>query len=419
MGEVAPRTGSTTSVAEGVEVRKGTKADSIRIQFVWRGKRRRETLKIPATSQNIKYAIRLRGEVMNAIARGTFDYAATFPDSKVGKHAASVAKSNEAKRIRAGALFDAHLKTLRASARAGAISPSTVSTYAKWIRARLRPKFGNEWLDELTTAGMRQWIIDLVDEGLAGKSIRNVVGIMSSVLGQAEADERIKKNPLAPISLKSLVPKKRKPDEDADPFNSDEIKAILTACDRPAELALFQFLFSTGVRPGEAMALRWSSIDWLHGTVRIVDNVVDAEIGTVEKDTKTSSPRDIPLIPSARDALEAMRPISHARSEYVFLNSSGERWACSQQMRARWVIVVRRSKVRLRTLYQTLHTFASTLLMDGESELLVARLLGHTTVEMVRRTYGRFIPQTGGIKLRSDYAGLGLANLDGTHSKTK
>lgn len=34
---------------------------------------------------------------------------------------------------------------------------------------------------------------------------------------------------------------------------------------------------------------------------------------------------------------------------------------------------------------QTLHTFASRLLMDGEPELLAAILLGHTTAEMVRR----------------------------------
>ena len=58
---------------EGIEVREGARGARIRLVFSWNGERRRETLDVPATQANIKYASRLRAEVLNAIERGSFD----------------------------------------------------------------------------------------------------------------------------------------------------------------------------------------------------------------------------------------------------------------------------------------------------------------------------------------------------------
>lgn len=66
------RTGS------GVELQE----KSIRIGFTLKGEWIRETLKIPPTPANEKYAARLVSQINRAIALGTFDYAEFFPDSK-------------------------------------------------------------------------------------------------------------------------------------------------------------------------------------------------------------------------------------------------------------------------------------------------------------------------------------------------
>jgi integrase len=94
-------------------------------------------------------------------------------------------------------------------------------------------------------------------------------------------------------------------------------------------------------------------------------------------------------------------------SEFVFvMPGTTRRWSGDAVIRERhWRPTLRRAKVRYRYPYQTRHTFASRLLIAGEPELLVARLLGHATVEMIRRHYGRWIPQPDGVRLRGDYAG--------------
>lgn len=396
---------------KGVEVRPGKRRESLRVTFNHNGERCRETLDIEATPANIKYAGKLVGEIENRIARGTFNYSEFFPNSKrAGQKSLTVLRQTVAE------LVDIYIDNGR---KTGALSPSSIATYVKWQRARLFPQWGSTYADELTTGELRAWIVSLIGD-LAPKSVRNCVGVLSTVLTQATTDGIIKSNPLEPISLKSILPKRKKAsDEDkVDPFNSAEISAILSACDRPQERALFQFAFATGMRTGELIALKWKHIDWINGLIHVEDNIVMGEGVTVEKDTKTGAERDIPLLPAARAALGVMKPITAMlkNGDYIFSYDGKNRWRHDSHIRDRWKIIIRISKVRYRNPYQTRHTFASTLLMNGEPELLVAQLLGHTTVEMVRRHYGRFIKQPEGIKLKSDYGEFG-ANLGQRNNK--
>ncbi len=52
------------------------------------------------------------------------------------------------------------------------------------------------------------------------------------------------------------------------------------------------------------------------------------------------------------------------------------------------------------------HTFASTLLSNGENPAWIAIQMGHVDVEMVFKVYGKWIPnssEVGGYKLKGDY----------------
>lgn len=364
--------------------------------------RRRETLDIPATPANLKYAGRLRAEVINAIERGTFDYAATFPESKFARLSSPIRK-----RYLVNECVQDYIDTAR---KTKSQSPSSILTYTKWNRARISPYFVGKYLDDLTTPDIKAWIAEIAT-ALSPKSVRNCVGILSTVLSTLHHDGVIKDNPIKPIKIKNLLPKatKKSEDDDIDPFNREEIAAILNFCQRPQDKALFQFAFSTGMRTGELIALKWKHIDWVNNLIHVGDNIVNAEGGTFEKTTKTDKERDIPMLPAAKEALLTMKPITSMlkNGDYIFSYDGKNRWRDGFQIRNRWVITLKLAKVRYRYPYQTRHTFASTLLMNGEPELLVATLLGHATVDMIRKHYGKFIKPTAGIKLLSDYAEFG------------
>lgn len=341
--------------------------------------------------------------MLNAIARGTFDYATYFPNSKYARSVAPAAK----KRYLVEDLVNAHVNTAR---QLESLSPSSIATYAKWARARINPKWGQLYVDELATPELREWIISL-SKGLAPKSVRNCVGLLNTVLNQAAADGIIPSNPLEPIKLRTVLPRKKKAeDDDIDPFNDEEIKTILDACTAVETRAFIQFAFATGLRTGELIALKWQHVDFHSGLIRVQDNIVTGEGGTVEKSTKTDTARDVPLLPAALEALQVMKPISLMLGigGYIFINpNTRKRWSGERVTLDHWTKTLRLAKIRYRNQYQTRHTFASRLLMAGEPELLVAKLLGHTTVEMVRRHYGKYIKQPNGIVLRGDYSEFG------------
>lgn len=398
MDQSAPARRSS-DLPEGVETRLGKRGERLRITFTWLGQRRRETLDIPVTKANIKYAGTLRAAILNAIERGQFDYAQYFPNSKFAKLNAPTIRA----RPTVGELIETYINSARNS-----LSPSTLASYSRWANSRLKPKWGSCIAEEVTTPEIRTWIADLASE-MDNKSIRNCAGLLSAVLNRAAAESVIKANPMAPIKMKSVLPKKRKTsDDDVDPFNDAEIAAILVAFKTFEERALWQFAFGTGLRTGELIAIKDIHADTVGNVITVSDNVVSADIGTVEKDTKTGTIRKIPMLPAAKEAVLAIRSLNRNKTDYLFVTPDGQRWRDDQQLRkGSWIPALKRAGVRYRNPYQTRHTFASKLLMQGEPELLVAKLLGHSTVEMVRRHYGRFIKEEGGVVLRGDYSKFG------------
>ena len=68
-------------------------------------------------------------------------------------------------------------------------------------------------------------------------------------------------------------------------------------------------------------------------------------------------------------------------------------WIGDAQIRkTAWQPALKRAGVRYRYLYQTRHTFASTLLSSGENPIWVAAMMGHKDWTMIARVYGRWIP---------------------------
>lgn len=72
----------------GVEVH----GESLRIWFIYQGKRVRENLGVPDTPKNRKMAGELRASVCFAIKTGTFNYASQFPDSSNAEKFSTVRK---------------------------------------------------------------------------------------------------------------------------------------------------------------------------------------------------------------------------------------------------------------------------------------------------------------------------------------
>lgn len=100
--------------------------------------------------------------------------------------------------------------------------------------------------------------------------------------------------------------------------------------------------------------------------------------------------RTIPLLPAALEALQALRQHTQLAADRVTVNPRSRRddkaWD-TNKLADVWDRAHKGTGVALRNPYQLRHTFASQLLSQGENPALIAKLLGHKTIEMVTRTY--------------------------------
>ncbi len=362
---------------EGIRVRAG----SIQIDFRWKKQRCRETLKLEPTKANLLFASRLRSTILNAIATGTFKYSDYFPDSPR-------AAGEKGRQVRIKDALETWLASIKKT-----VALSTWIGYESAVRTHLVPQFGDRFIHSLTTSDIRSWIGNM--DKISPKRINNLLIPLRAIFADALHDGIIDKNPMERV--KNLKVETR----EADPFTLEEIGKILEVAQGQMK-NMIQFALWTGLRTSELMALEWGDIDWNKKTVFVRRAFVSGQV----KDTKTvSGRREILLLPGAIEALIRQKEFTAVENAIIFRHPySGEPWKHPKQIGKLWEVILRKAGVKFRNPYQTRHTYASMLLSAGENPMFVAHQMGHKDWGMIRKVYGRWLPDTvpgSGDRIRS------------------
>ncbi len=258
--------------------------------------------------------------------------------------------------------FLAHLRNERH------YSPLTAENYARDIR-RLHQLAGETPLFELKIHHIRRFIAQLHGSGLGGKSLARMLSAWRSYYAYLMRDHQCKGNPCAglraPKSARTL-PHALSPDEatrmvelpaDDDPF---------TLRDK----AMFELLYSSGLRLAELVSLDPDALDFNDASVRVTG-----------KGNKTR------IVPLGSHAITALQAWLNIRTSLVkpdepalFLNNKGERIGPrTVQMRIKeWGIKQGiTSNVHPHLLR---HSFASHVLQSSGDLRAVQEMLGHASI---------------------------------------
>jgi integrase len=154
-------------------------------------------------------------------------------------------------------------------------APRTIDTYRQTIEHQVKPKIGQLTVTEATTARLDRFIGEVAaDNGPgAAKACR---AVLSGMLGLAVRSDLLKSNPVRDVEH---ITRHRR-GATAIPLNVlPKLLKDVSADKRLKELDqvdVIYFLACTGCRIGEALATRWSSLDFEAGTLRIDSNLVRA-----------------------------------------------------------------------------------------------------------------------------------------------
>jgi integrase len=259
------------------------------------------------------------------------------------------------------------------------VTQSTYRDYRSTLSVYAIPHFGATPICQV----LPRDAIDFLERlgKLSAKRKNNIMVPVKCLFGDAKRRGDIKENPCDTI--------RRFKEEKAfiDPLSFPEIKLFLEQVD-PHYLSYFTTAFLTGMRPNELLALKWTNVDF---SMRLI-TVREGRVQGIEGPPKTlSSYRDIDILPPLFDLLERHREKASADARHVFLSEKGKPLQVDNLRHRVWYPALERADLRKRTMYQTRHSFASLMLAHGEDPLWVARMLGHTSTEMLYRHYGKYI----------------------------
>jgi len=257
---------------------------------------------------------------------------------------------------------------------------------------RITPYVGQVRLDELDEAVVLDYQRRLLADKMSPAYVQKCRNLLAQILDHAIESGRLRRN-----AVRATPPPRSTPKE-ATWWTSDQVARILDQAAGSRFEALLRFIAYTGVRKGEALALRWQDVDLEAGRAHINGTLAKVTGGVTRTDPKTKASRaTIDLHPIAVDALHAAREQQEADQEasehwanptgYVFTSRSGEPMHPDNAGRA--LTAIRNAAgITEGSLHTFRHSFASYALEAGANIQAVSRHLRHSRVSITLDIYG-------------------------------
>jgi integrase len=276
------------------------------------------------------------------------------------------------------------------------LRPSTLARYESHVRCAIGPSLGGLPLQAVMPTHLNSLYGDLRAAGRAPKTIRNVHGVLSKALADAERWGLVSRNAARLADVPAVArPKLRV-------WSPQQTWAFLRAVASDRLFAAWLLAATTGMRRGELLGLRWTDVDLDVGVLRVAQARVRAGNQVVAGEPKTArGRRTIALDPATMAALRQHRKRQaeerllagprYADSGLVFTMPDG-----SPIHPNRFGLWFRR---RTRTaglpairLHDMRHSYATAGLAAGIPPKVMSERLGHATVAFTLDTYTSALP---------------------------
>lgn len=264
----------------------------------------------------------------------------------------------------------------------GHLKPKTVAGYRGLLDVHVLPRWGRVPLAKVRHADVVTWLSELRATGLSASRVRQAHHVLRAVLASAVKDGRIGRNAADDIDLPRL------PTTDRRYLTHAQVAALADACGDSG--LLVRVLAYTGLRWGEATALRVRSVDVLRGRLAVVEAVTEVS-GHVHLGTpKSHAHRTVPVPRFLRDELAA-HLAGREPDALVFASPRGA-YLRNSNWRNR-VFDAAAASVGLEGLtpHELRHTAASLAIGAGATVKGVQAMLGHASAAMTLDVYGHLM----------------------------
>ena len=282
-------------------------------------------------------------------------------------------------------------------------TPRTYVSYRSIIDRHLKPGLGSIALSRLEPQQIQTYYADKLAKGrvdgkgsLSNRSVLYHHRILSKALDQAVKMGLVVRN------VAKLITPPRVARATINVLDAGEASKLLDIASNTMYYPLFAMLLYTGLRRGEAIALRWKNIDLLGLELNVVESAYRLRKEFIIKEPKTlHSKRAVSLSPSLasllleyREDQELMRkqmgnPLTD--EDFVFSWPDGRPLDPDVVTKAFHRIAGKAGLKNIR-LHDLRHTHATLMLKAGVHPKVVSERLGHANIGITLDTYSHVLP---------------------------
>lgn len=265
------------------------------------------------------------------------------------------------------------------------VKPATYAKYSTILRRHILPAFGGRTARGITESEVSRFARGLTDGGLAAKTARDILAVLNAVLAYAA------KRAGAP-PVRADYPKREK--REMRVLTREEQSKLTAYLLRDLDPRKFGVLLAlwTGLRLGEACALKWRDISASERTVTVSGTMARLPSERGERRTEVvigtpktaDSARVIPLTERAAELCERMRP---GDPEAFVLTGESGRYIEPRALQyrfARYAADCGLEGVHFHTLR---HTFATRCVEAGFEMKSLSEILGHSSPSFTLERY--------------------------------
>lgn len=259
---------------------------------------------------------------------------------------------------------------------------STYSNYQYTIKSRIIPYFANINKKNISLEIINKFTKSLIDEGLAPKSIKDILIICQQIFK------------IGNINIKIPMPKV--PRKEIQILDKDEQAKLERALLNNLNEITFGIYFClyTGLRIGELCALQWKNIDiknkklYVKKTLVRIKNPNDEDkrktIIIIDDPKSTSSIREIPI---PNFIINLIKKMNYNVTPDTFLITGKTKPIETRTCFNKYKKIMRKLNLNLYNFHTLRHTFATRCIENGCDPKTLSEILGHSSVKITLERY--------------------------------
>jgi integrase len=196
------------------------------------------------------------------------------------------------------------------------VKPATLVNWSHYLEKRLVPMLGSTPVADVTNAALRLLVDKMAAEGLSAKTICSYASVVKLVIASAVNEEGEQLYPRTWNDEFVGLPIVRKEEQQRQTITAEEVNKVITHSTQ-RERVLFALLAGTGLRIGEALALKRDDFSEDFLTLRVTRSLWHAS----EQAPKT--PNAVRIVDVHSALAELLRGYAVNSTGYLFATASG------------------------------------------------------------------------------------------------